>query len=118
AAAYFAADAIFGLESIYAAIEQARLSEDARFELIEATSASARLHIADLIRAGGAEMKAGEIAAKFGDGVRRLDAAAEKLLRQEARVQADTPRNRLLASGADTKLVKRIVRLDELDGAV
>ncbi|ARS27707.1 NAD-glutamate dehydrogenase domain-containing protein [Sphingomonas sp. KC8] len=118
AAAYFAADAIFGLEGIYTAIEQARLSEDARFQLLEATSASARLHIADLIRVGGAEMKAGEIAGKFGEGVSRLDAAAETLLRHEARVQADALRERLLAAGADGMLVKRIVRLDELDGAV
>ena len=118
AAAYFAADAIFGLEDVYIAIERARLSEDARFQLLEATSASARLHIADLIRACGADMKAGEIADTFGEGVRRLDAATETLLRQEARVQADALRSRLLAAGGDAKLVKRIVRLDELDGAV
>lgn len=118
ASAYFAADAMFGLEAIYEAIEQAAISEDARFQLLEATSAAARLHIADLIRAGGMQMKASEIAEKFGDGVRRLDAAAEMLLRQEARVQADALRDRLLATGADETLVKRIVRLDELDGAV
>ncbi|WP_380872673.1 glutamate dehydrogenase [Sphingomonas sp. DBB INV C78] len=118
AATYFAADAIFGLESIYSTIEQAKLSEDARFQLLEATSSAARLHIADLVRAGGAEMKAGEIAEKFGEGIRRLDAAAETLLRQEARTQADALRERLLGAGADTKLVKRVVRLDELDGAV
>ncbi len=118
AATYFAADAIFGLEDIWQRIEQADVAEDARLSLMEATATSVRLHMADLIRASTAEMNAGEIANRLGDGVRRLDAAAEGLLRQEALVQADTLRTSLAATGAPDELVRRIVRLNELDGAV
>ena len=118
AATYFAADAIFGLEDIWTRIEQAKVAEDARLMLLDATAVSVRLHMADLVRAATAEMNAGQIAEQFGEGVRRLDAAAEGLLRQEAVAQADTLRARLAATGAPDDLVRRIVRLNELDGAV
>ncbi len=118
AATYFAADAMFALEEIWTQIEEAQVTEDARLTLLDTTAASVRLHIADLIRASTPEMNAGQIAAELGEGVRRLDAAAEGLLRQEALAQADALRARLTATGAPDDLVKRIVRLNELDGAV
>ena len=118
AAAYFAADAIFDLEALWTQIERASVSEDARLQLLDSTVGSVRVHLADLIRASTIEMNAGAIAERLGEGVRRLDAAAEQLLRQEARTQADALRDRLTAAGADPALIARIVRLDELDGAV
>ena len=118
AVTYFAADAIFALEEIWTAIETAPVTEEARLTLLDATATSVRLHMADLIRAAQPEMKAGEIASQLGDGIRRLDAAAETLLRQEATAQADSVRARLAATGAAEDLVRRIVRLGELDGAV
>ena len=118
AVTYFAADAIFALEEVWTAIETAPVTEDARLALLDATATSVRLHMADLIRAAQPEMKAGAIANRLGDGIRRLDAAAETLLRQEATALADSQRARLAATGAGDDLVRRIVRLGELDGAV
>ncbi|MET0271078.1 MAG: NAD-glutamate dehydrogenase domain-containing protein, partial [Sphingomonas sp.] len=118
AATYFAADAIFALGDIWTRIEQAAVTEDARLFLMQATAWAVRLHLADLLRAAGPEMNAGEIAAELGDGIHRLDDAAEGLLRQEAVTQAEALRARLAETRADEALVARIVRLSELDGAV
>ncbi|TVV70295.1 NAD-glutamate dehydrogenase [Sphingomonas solaris] len=118
AGTYFAADAIFGLEEIWTRIEDATIAEEARLTLMQTAADSVRLHVADLLRVAGPEMNAGQIAAELGDGVRRLDAAAEGLLRQEAAAHAEALRTRLADTGADSALVDRIVRLDELDGAV
>jgi glutamate dehydrogenase len=117
AAAYFAADAIFGLEEIWAAIESAKVAEDCRLLLLETTAASIRLHVADLLRLSPADSLPGEIAARLGPGIRRLDEALEGLLRDEARIQAEALRARIAGPGVDPALVRRIVRLNELDGA-
>ncbi len=118
AATYFAADAIFDLENLWTRIERANVTEDARLSLMQATAWAVRLHLSDLLRAAGPDMNAGEIAGELGDGIHRLDDAAEGLLRQEAVTQANLLRTRLTETGADEALVARVVRLSELDGAV
>jgi glutamate dehydrogenase len=118
AAAYFAADSIFGLEAIWTDIETAKVAEDCRLLLLETAAAGARLHVADLLRAFPDGAKPGEIARSLQPGIQRLDAACEKLLKEEARLQADALRRRIGGPGVDPVLVRRIVRLDELDGAV
>jgi len=118
AAAYFAADAIFDLQDLWDRIEAQAVSEDARLALFEAAASTARLHLADLLRAMGTDELPGETAARLKPGITRLDKAAKKLLREEARSQASVLRARIEALGADAALVDRIVRLDELDGAV
>ena len=118
AAAYFAADAIFDLQDLWDRIEAQAVSEDARLALFEAAAGTARLHLADLLRAMGTDERPGEAAARLKPGITRLDKAAKKLLREEARSQASVLRARIEILGADAALVDRIVRLDELDGAV
>ena len=118
AAAYFAADLIFNLEPLWIAIEQASVAEAARFPLLEATASSVRRHVADLLRVSEPDAAAGVIAERYGAGIRRLDAASDTLIRQEARDQAEAARERLSSPGVDPALIARIVRLDELDGVV
>ena len=118
AAACFAADAIFGLEDVWSRIESAPIAEQSRLLLLEATAASARLHIADLLRASSAQALPGEITRRLGPGIRRLEVAADTLLREEARCQADALRARIAGPDVDPALIRRIVRLNELDGAV
>jgi len=118
AAAYFAVDAIFGLEPLFEAIEQAGLSETARLSLLAAAGAAARLHVADAMRASGGEIAPGTLASTLKLGVERLETRLDSLLKQEARLGSAALRARLSADGADERIVDRIVRLYELDGAI
>jgi glutamate dehydrogenase len=49
-------------------------------------------------------------------GVRKISAAAAKLIRSEVRNEAAARRDRLLALGASDEIVRGLVRLYELDG--
>ncbi|MGH6782591.1 MAG: glutamate dehydrogenase, partial [Sphingomonadaceae bacterium] len=86
--------------------------------LFDLAAASARLHVADLLRVMGANPQPGATADRIRAGVKQLDHARAKLLKAEARTQASTLRTRLESHGAPAALADRIVRLDELDGAV
>jgi glutamate dehydrogenase len=118
AAAYFTADGIFELEAMFAAVEQATLAEECRLLLMETIAASARLHMADLLRSEAGNIAPAETTAALAPGIHRLDHAAESLLREEARTQSAALRERIGATGADPALIGRIVRLADLDGAV
>jgi len=118
AAAYFAVDAIFELESLFEAIEQAVMPETTRLALLAAAGSAARLHVADAMRAAGGEVAPGALAESMAPGVARLESRLESLLKQEARAGAAALRARLGAEGASDQIVGRIVRLYELDGAI
>jgi len=118
AAAYFAVDAIFQLEGLFEAIEQAILPETARLALLAAAGSASRLHVADAMRASGSEIAPGTLASDLGPGVKRLESRLDSLLKQEARAGAAALRARLGADGAGDEIVDRIVRLYELDGAI
>ncbi|MBC2776715.1 NAD-glutamate dehydrogenase [Parasphingopyxis marina] len=116
--AYFAADALFGLESLWEAIEHAAIPEAERFRLFGTARSSLRLHLADIIRNSDATTMPSAIADEIGAGIKRLDDAASELLRNEAQSQSDALRERLSDIDVDGALIDRIVRLYELDGAV
>jgi glutamate dehydrogenase len=118
AAAYFAVDAIFQLESLFEAIEQAAMPENGRLALLAAAGSAARLHVADVMRASGGEIMPGVLADKLAPGVKRLESRLDSLLKQEARAGAAALRAALGANGAGEEIVGRIVRLYELDGAI
>ena len=118
AAAYFAADAIFGFEDLWHRIETAPLAEEARLMLFRVMAGIARLHLADLIRLASTETGPGPMIDRLSPGVTRLDAAVEALLRDEARIQSAALRTLIGGFGADPALIDRIVRLAELDGAI
>jgi len=118
AAAYFTVDAIFGLESLFEAIEQAVMPEGGRLGLLAAAGIAARTHVADLMRAASGEIQPAALAEQLAPGVARLESRLETLLKQEARAGAAALRARLGAEGASEEIVARIVRLYELDGAI
>jgi glutamate dehydrogenase len=118
AAAYFAVDAIFHLESLFEAIEQVALPETTRLALLAAAGAAARLHVADVIAAAGGDVAPGALAEALAPGVKRLESRLDTLLKQEARAGAAALRARLGADGASDAIVDQIVRLYELDGAI
>jgi glutamate dehydrogenase len=116
--AYFAAESLFGLESLWEAIETAAIGEAERFRLFDATRASLRLHLSDILRNSDAATMPNAIAEKIGAGIKRLDEAATELLREEAQQQSDALREQLAGIDVDAALIDRIVRLYELDGAI
>lgn len=118
AAAYFAADMLYGLEATMEAIETAAVGEEDRLSLFDLAAATARLQISDLLRAMRSDALPGPMAERLRKGIDKLDRARGKLLRAEAQTQAANLRERLIGHGATTKLADQIVRLDELDGAV
>ncbi|HEV8407366.1 MAG TPA: glutamate dehydrogenase, partial [Sphingomicrobium sp.] len=68
------------------------------------------------IRAAGGEMRMSALCESLEPGVRRIAAAATKLIRSEVRNEAAARRDRLLALGASDEIVRGLVRLYELDG--
>ncbi|MDB5689375.1 MAG: glutamate dehydrogenase, partial [Sphingomonas bacterium] len=118
AAAYFAADGIFGLEPLFEAISALDVPDETRLMLMETLAAGARLHVADLLRASPNGVAPSTTIADLAPGVVRLDEAADGLLHDEARVQSAALRARVEVPGVDPWLADRIVRILDLDGAI
>ncbi|WP_093454613.1 NAD-glutamate dehydrogenase domain-containing protein [Sphingomonas sp. YR710] len=118
ASAYFAIDALFGLEAIFAAIETAAIDEQARLTMLGATAELARNHLADLLRSIAPDTDLSACVDMLRPGLARLDQARGELLRTEAKQQSDRLRARISAEGADPHLIDAIARLNELDGAI
>ena len=118
AAAYVTIDHVLGVEAIWIAIEQAAVGEEGRLDLFLAAATAVRRHLADLLRATGGRITPSETAPTLQTGVAKLDKELSSLLRNEAKLASDAMRARLSATGADSELIGKITRLDELDGAI
>ena len=115
-AAFLVAERLLDLDKLWAQIEQDRLPETVRIELFSIAAASIRAHLSDVLRAAGGETRIAELCKLLEPGVRKISAAATKLIRSEVRNEAAARRDRLLALGASEEIVKGLVRLYELDG--
>lgn len=114
--AFLVAERLLDLDKLWAEIEEAALPETVRIELFSIAAASIRAHLSDIIRAAGGEMRMSALCGTLEPGVRRIAAAATKLIRSEVRNEAAARRDRLLALGASDEIVRGLVRLYELDG--
>jgi glutamate dehydrogenase len=74
--------------------------------------------MADLLRSTDPGMQPGDLVARLGGGIERLDANLEGLLEEEAQASSAALTDRLVGAGAPEDLVRRVVRLYEMDGAV
>jgi glutamate dehydrogenase len=117
AAAYVTVDRLFGLDRLWADIEEAPMPEEGRLALFSEGAAAARLHMADALRAMPGDA-AGAFVEQLRPGMMRLADAATGLLRAEARQQSEALGRRLASFGADPSLIERVRRLSELDGAI
>ena len=81
-------------------IEDAALPESVRIELFSIAAASIRSHISDILRSAGPETKVKELCKLLEPAVRKIGAAATKLIRAEVRNEAAARRDRLRV-GAD-----------------
>jgi glutamate dehydrogenase len=115
-AAFLVAERLLDLDKLWLEIEQDELPETVRIELFSIAAASVRSHIADVLRAAGGETRVDKLCALLEPGVRKISAAATRLIRAEVRNEAVARRDRLLALGASDDIVRLLVRLYELDG--
>jgi len=115
-AAFLVAERLLGLDALWQQIEQAELPETVRIELFSIAAASVTSHLSDVIRAAAGEMRISELCKLLEPGVRKISAAAAKLIRSEVRNEAAARRDRLISLGASEEIVRGLVRLYELDG--
>jgi glutamate dehydrogenase len=114
--AFLVVERLLDLDKLWAQVEQDKLPETVRIELFSIAAASIGAHLSDVIRAGGGATRVTELCKLLETGVRRISAAATKLIRAEVRNEAAARRDRLLALGASEEIVRGLVRLYELDG--
>jgi glutamate dehydrogenase len=118
AAAFVAAERLFGMDELWRELDTADLPEQIRLELFEQASRGLQFHVADLLRCTSASTKIEEMVAGLRPGLERLNSCVDDLLREEARTQSSAQRARLVRLGAPEPIVDRIARISELDGAI
>ena len=114
--AFLVAERLLDLDKLWVQIENADLPENGRVELFAIAAGSVHSHLSDILRSAGGEMRVTALCKLLEPGVRKIAAAAAKLIRAEVRNEAAARRDRLIALGASEEIVKGLVRLYELDG--
>jgi glutamate dehydrogenase len=114
--AFLVAERLLDLGKLWREIEEDSLPESVRVELFSIAAASVRAHLSDILRATGGEARVSALCNQLEPGVRKISAAATKLIRSEVRNEAAARRDRLVALGASEDIVRGLVRLYELDG--
>jgi len=114
--AFLVAERLLDLDKLWKQIEEAGLPETVRIELFSIAAHSIRAHLSDVIRASGGQRRISALCKMLEPGVRKISAAATKLIRAEVRNEAAARRDRLLSLGASEEIVRGLVRLFELDG--
>ncbi len=115
-AAFLVTEQILDLPKLWTEIETAPLPEMVRVELFAIAAISIRAHLSDILRCTGGETRVSALCKLLEPGVRKIAAAATKLIRTEVRNEAAARRERLISMGASEDIVRGLVRLFELDG--
>jgi glutamate dehydrogenase len=115
-AAFLVAERLLDLDKLWREIERDALPEAVRVELFAIAASSVRAHLSDILRCTSDETSVSALAKLLEPGVRKVSAAATKLIRSEVRNEAAARRDRLIALGASEDIVRGLVRLYELDG--
>ena len=118
AAAFIAAERLFGTDRIWAAVEAAAMPETARIQLLRRSASALRSHMADLLRAGAGAQDPSQLAASLAGDVTRLSRSVQQLLGGEALAQSDKLRADFAAAGAPDSEAQMVAQLVDLDGAV
>jgi glutamate dehydrogenase len=114
--AFLVAERLLDLDRLWREIEEDALPESIRVELFAIAAASIRAHLSDVLRSTSGVTSVSALCKLLEPGVRKIAAAATKLIRSEVRNEAVARRERLIALGASEDIVRGLVRLYELDG--
>jgi glutamate dehydrogenase len=118
AAMFVAAERLFDLPALWAEIEAADMPERARIALFDEVAVAVRSQMADLLRICPPGSEPAPLVKRIKPGIDQLDRQAKSLLLEEVKAQSGRIVEKLEAEGAPRKLVLKVVRLYELDGAV
>lgn len=118
AAMFVVAERLFDLPTLWREIETAAMPENARIALFDEVAVATRSQIADLLRVTRSGTGPGAALARLSKGIAQLDKQTKALLLEEASAQSARIAVTLETAGAPKKLVQKVVRLFELDGAV
>jgi glutamate dehydrogenase len=114
--AFIVVERLLDLDKLWSRIEHAEVSESVRVELFTIAASSVRAHLSDVLRAAAGETSVSTLCKQLEPGVRKIAAAATKLIRAEVRNEAVARQEQLIALGAGDEIVRDLVRLFELDG--
>ena len=117
AAAFVAAERLFGMDTVWHALETAAMPETARILLFDRAAAALSSHMADLLRVGAGTVPPTRLVAELEKGVHSLSDAAATLLAAEPRAQSDALCAKLAAAGAPAAEAAMVAHLFDLDGA-
>ncbi|NJC33908.1 glutamate dehydrogenase [Sphingomonas jejuensis] len=115
---FAAAERLFDMPSLWAAIDAAPVTEAGRIRLFEVAAGGLRLQMADLLRTVPAGSGVGEIVAATAPGLERLRGQLDALLKEQARQSRAEIRDWLAETGAPDAIVQRIVTLFDMDGGI
>lgn len=118
AAMFVVAERLFGLPALWEEIETADMPEAARLALFDEVAVATRSQMADLLRVCPPGTSPGAIGRRLEPGIANLDRQTRALLLEEAKAQSTRIADLLEAAGAPRALVRKVVRIFELDGAV
>ena len=118
AEAFAVAERLFDLHILWDEIDAAKIPEAARILLYNQVAVETRAHMADMIRNGREGRSVGDAIAGYAPVIETLSGAAKDLLSPDAMAQAAAYGHKLTLGGAPTKLVAKLVRMAQLDGAI
>ncbi|ASP28912.1 glutamate dehydrogenase [Qipengyuania flava] len=118
AAAFLAAEHLFDLPALWAAIDASAMPENARLMLFDRIAAAAGNLMSDILRTSAGNVDPGALVEEIGKAVTKLAGATTQLLSSESRLQSDRLREQLVSAGAPEELAARVAHLYDLDGAV
>ncbi|QAY77417.1 NAD-glutamate dehydrogenase domain-containing protein [Sphingosinicella sp. BN140058] len=118
AAAFVAAERLFGMADLWRDLDTIDIPEQLRLELFDQASNALQLHIADILRNSSASAKLTELVETLQPGIDKLSESVGGLLRKEVAGDAALRRARLSDLGAPPEIADRLVRLFELNGGV
>ena len=118
ASAFAVVERIFDLEALWDSFDTAPMAEETRLMLFKEAADEIRAHMADIIRNAHEGRSVGDATALYRPVVEKLSAQLGELLPPEVRRQTESFGRRLVDNGGPQKLVEKLVRMAQLDGAI
>ena len=118
AAAFVAAERLLDLGETWRLLDEAAMPETLRLAMFERVASALRAHVADVLRAGRGSLAVNDLIEDLCGGVGLLSHTAAELLRGEAQAQARRLAAMLSDAGVPAEVVRRVVHLYDMDGAI
>src|SRR5690606_18067155 len=109
---------LLGLDEIWAALDSARMPEEARLALFDRAAMALRSHMADLLRARGSSISPAAAIADLKGPIAALERQVDELLAEDTRDHAERIAQELTEIGAPEKHARMVARLFAMDGAI